>query len=64
MDMSQPFTHRGEQAPRFNGEKLPDAGAEQGEATQSQSPSESQWRRVLGVVLVEGEMRYLVERGE
>jgi hypothetical protein len=25
---------------------------------------EAPWHRVLGVILVEGEMRYLVERGE
>jgi hypothetical protein len=64
MDMSQPFTHLVEQAPRFNAENLSDARAEQLEVSQPQSPTESQWRRVLSVIWVEGEMRYLVERGQ
>ena len=31
---------------------------------EQQPQNESQWRRVLDVILVDGEMRYLVERGE
>lgn len=34
------------------------------EVAPPQAPTESQWRRVLGVILVESEIRYLVERGE
>ena len=63
MNMSQSFNTPGEGRPVFLGETLPDAGAAQPQVP-THSPTASQWRRVLDVILVEGQLRYLVERGE
>ena len=64
MNLSQSFNTPGEHAPLFNGEKLPDEEMAHLEVSQPQAPTESQWRQVLGVILVEGQIRYLVARGE
>ncbi|MBW3634971.1 MAG: hypothetical protein KY445_00720 [Armatimonadetes bacterium] len=53
------FQNQGEQPLLFN-DKQPAKDHRRESAPQG----ESQWRRVLDVILVEGEMRYLVERGE
>lgn len=59
MDTLNRFETQGEQPLIFNGKKP--AKEELGE---HRAQADSQWRCVLGVILVEGEMRYLVERGE
>lgn len=53
------FQNQGEQPLLFNNKQ-----PAKDQARESQPQGESQWRRVLDVILVEGEMRYLVERGE
>ncbi len=63
MNIPQPFDTSGDKPQLFNGETLPDAEPDAAVA-QPQVPTESQWRRVLDVILVEGQIRYLVDRGE
>lgn len=60
MNTLNTFETPGENPFVFNEKKLPEDKPEQPQ----QAPTESQWRRVLDVILVEGQIRYLVERGE
>ncbi len=59
MNTLNTFQTQGDNPFIFSGEKPSNE-----EAGKHQAQTESQWRRVLGVILVDGEMRYLVERGE
>jgi hypothetical protein len=59
MNTLNTFNGQGETPFVFNGKKPKN---ESGREPQPQG--ELQWRRVLDVILVEGEIRYVVERGE
>lgn len=59
MNVSQQFNVSGEQPHLYNQKKSSDGGV-----AQPHAEAESQWRRVLDVVLIDGQIRYLVERGE
>jgi hypothetical protein len=56
MNTQNAFEPSGQHSSVFNGQPLTNE-----KEAQSSMPTESQWRRVLGVVLIEGEMRYVVE---